>query len=49
MLPVPETICPPMGSVCPTAAVSDKAAANSLRLEPLLRPRAISATGTQTL
>ena len=47
ILPAPETTCPPTGAACAKLAVSDRAAATSLRLEPLPRPRADSATATQ--
>ena len=49
MLPEPAATCPPFGAAWARAAQSDRAAAISLRLDRLPRPRANAATATEVL
>lgn len=46
-LPALPTTCPPSGAAWAKAALSNSAAAMSLRPDPLPRPREVSATATQ--
>ena len=45
--PEPAVTCPPTGAPNAAKVLKDRAAATSLRLDPLPRPRAHSATATQ--